>query len=178
MSTASRPQFEGFTDPTAGIGTVFRDRPTKYMMLLSHAQEILREPANLSAADREVIAAFTSNLNGCQYCRGSHAAFAASLGASDSDLAMVDSGNIDGHRLAALLAYVRKLTLAPSTISHSDKEAVHAAGFTEDELKDAIAVCAAFNLYNRIVEGHGIAPHDDYTADVAMINARGFDRRY
>lgn len=178
MSTASRPQFQGFTDPTAGIGTVFRERPTKYMMLLSHAQEILREPAHLSAADREVIAAFTSKLNGCQYCRGSHAAFAASLGASDADLAMVDSGDIDGHRLAALLAYVRKLTLAPSTISRSDKEAVHAAGFTEDELKDAIAVCAAFNLYNRIVEGHGIAPHDDYTADVAMINARGFDRRY
>ena len=178
MSTASRPQFQGFTDTTAGIGTVFRERPDKYMMLLTHAQEILREPAHLSAADREVIAAFTSKLNGCQYCRGSHAAFAASLGASDADLAMVDSGDIDGHRLAALLAYVRKLTLAPSTISQSDKEAVHAAGFTEDELKDAIAVCAAFNLYNRIVEGHGIAPHDDYTADVAMINARGFDRRY
>lgn len=178
MGTASRPRFQGFTDPTAGIGTVFRERPTKYMMLLSHAQEILREPANLSAADREVIAAFTSKLNGCQYCRGSHAAFAASLGASDADLEMVASGDIDGHRLAALLAYVRKLTLAPSTISHSDKEAVHSAGFTEDELKDAIAVCAAFNLYNRIVEGHGIAPHDDYTADVAMINARGFDRRY
>ena len=130
----------------AGIGTVFRERPTKYMMLLSHAQEILREPAHLSAADREVIAAFTSKLNGCQYCRGSHAAFAASLGASDADLAMVDGGNIDDHRLAALLAYVRKLTLAPSTISQSDKEAVDAAGFTEDELKDAIAVCAAFNL--------------------------------
>lgn len=178
MSAAQRPQFEEFSGPSAGIGTVFRERPTKYMMLLSHAQEILREPAHLSAADREVIAAYTSKLNGCQYCRGSHAAFAASLGASDADLAMVDSGDIDGHRLAALLAYVRKLTLAPSTISQSDKEAVHAAGFSEDELKDAIAVCAAFNLYNRIVEGHGIAPRDDYTSDVAMINARGFDRRY
>lgn len=178
MNSKQRPQFQDFSDPSAGIGTVFRERPTKYMMLLSHAQEILREPAHLSAADREVIAAYTSKLNGCQYCCGSHAAFAASLGASDADLAMVDSGDIDGHRLAALLAYVRKLTLAPSTISHSDKETVHAAGFTEDELKDAIAVCAAFNLFNRIVEGHGIAPHDDYTADVAMINARGFDRRY
>ena len=147
-------------------------------MLLAHAQEILREPSHLSAADREVIAAFTSKLNGCQYCRGSHAAFAASLGASEADLAMVESGDIETHRLAALLSYVKKLTLAPSTISNADKEAVHAAGFSEDELKDAIAVCAAFNLYNRIVEGHGIAPHDDYSADVAMINARGFDRRY
>lgn len=178
MSTHDRPRFQGFTDTTAGIGTVFRERPAKYMMLLSHAQEILREPGHLSPAQREVIAAYTSRLNGCEYCRGSHTAFAASLGASDADLAMVESGDIDGHRLAALLAYVRKLTLAPSSISHDDKTAVHASGFTEDELKDAIAVCAAFNLFNRIVEGHGIAPHDDYASDVAMINARGFDRRY
>ena len=178
MALHDRPLFEGFSDPTSGIGTVFRERPTKYMMLLTHAQEILREPSHLSAADREVIAAYTSKLNGCHYCRGSHTAFAESLGASDADLAMVDSGDFNGHRLEVLLAYVRKLTLAPSTISQSDKEAVHAAGFTEDELKDAIAVCAAFNLFNRIVEGHGIAPHDDYTADVAMINTHGFDRRY
>lgn len=178
MDSHDRPRFQGLTDPTSGIGTVFRERPVKYMMLLAHAQEILREPSHLSAADREVIAAYTSKLNGCRYCCGSHSAFAASLGASEADLTMVDSGDIEHHRLAALLAYVKKLTLAPSTVSNADKEAVHTAGFSEDELKDAIAVCAAFNLYNRIVEGHGIAPHDDYSADVAMINARGFDRRY
>jgi len=178
MDSHDRPRFDGFTDPTSGIGTVFRERPTKYMMLLAHAQEILREPSHLSAADREVIAAYTSKLNGCHYCRGSHTAFAESLGASEADLEMVTSGATDGHRLAALLAYVKKLTQAPASISNNDKLAVHAAGFSEDELKDAIAVCAAFNLYNRIVEGHGIAPHDDYTADVAMINTHGFDRRY
>lgn len=178
MSTDDRPRFDGFTGPTAGIGTVFRQRPDKYMMLLSHAQEILREPAHLSPADREMIAAYTSKLNGCDYCRGSHTAFAASLGASEADLSMVETGDIEAHRLAALLAYVKKLTLAPATLTNSDKTAVHDAGFTEDELKDAIAVCAAFNLYNRIVEGHGIAPHDDYAADVAMINTHGFDRRY
>lgn len=178
MSTDDRPQFDGFTGPTTGIGTVFRQRPDKYMMLLSHAQEILREPAHLPPADREVIAAYTSKLNGCDYCRGSHTAFAASLGANEADLSMVETGDIEGHRLAALLAYVKKLTLAPATLTNSDKTAVHDAGFTEDELKDAVAVCAAFNLYNRIVEGHGIAPHDDYAADVAMINTHGFDRRY
>lgn len=178
MDSHDRPRFQGLTDETAGIGTVFRERPGKYMMLLSHAQEILREPSCLSPADREVIAAYTSKLNGCQYCRGSHTAFAESLGADTTDLAMIESGNIENHRLATLLGYVKKLTLAPSTISNADKETVHSAGFSEDELKDAIAVCAAFNLYNRIVEGHGIAPHDDYTADVAMINTHGFDRRY
>ena len=147
------------------------------MMLMTFAQEILREESHLSAADREVIAAYTSSLNGCQYCCGSHTEFAKSLGAQVADLEMINGGDIEGHRLAALLSYVKKLTLAPSTIADSDKQAVHAAGFSEEQLKDAIAVCAAFNLFNRIVEGHGIAPHENYVMAARMINSHGYDRR-
>lgn len=155
-----------------------RERPGKYMMLMAHAQEILREPSFLDPHTREVIAAYTSRLNGCEYCFGSHAAFAQSLGATKADIDAVENDRITGHPIEALLAYVRTLTLAPSEISDDHKQAVHAAGFSEDELKDAIAVCAAFNLFNRIVEGHGVAPRDNYDADAAMINKHGFDRRY
>lgn len=178
MTTHNRPQFDSLTNNPMGIVGVFQERPNKYMMLLSLAQEILREDSHLPSVDREVIAAYTSKLNGCQYCCGSHTAFAVSLGASDVDLDAIEKGDGSGHRLEALLNYVKKLTLAPSTISNEDKQSVHDAGFSEDELKDAIAVCAAFNLFNRIVEGHGVAPHDNYDADVAMIGKHGYDRRY
>lgn len=172
-----RPIFAGLSDHRAGIGAVIRERPDKYLMLMTFAQEVLREAAHLSPTEREVIAAFTSKLNGCEYCCGSHTAFAASLGATADDFRAIESGDGTGHPLEALLAYVKKLTLHPSTIAETDKQAVHSAGFTEDQLKDAIAVCAAFNLFNRIVEGHGIGPHDDYTADAKMINTHGYDRR-
>jgi uncharacterized peroxidase-related enzyme len=177
MTTHHRPNFSTLHEGRGGIVSVFMERPQKYMALLSVAQELLRETSHLSPADREVIAAFTSRLNGCDYCCGSHTAFAQSLGATASDVKAIQSGEPAGHRLEALLAYVKKLTLAPSTISESDKQTVHDAGFSEDELKDAIAVCAAFNLFNRIVEGHGIAPHDNYDESVKMINAHGYDRR-
>jgi uncharacterized peroxidase-related enzyme len=177
MSASPRPQFPEFTNSRAGIGAVIRERPQKYLMLMTFVQEILREEGHLSASDREVIAAYTSKLNGCEYCCGSHTEFAKSLGAGVADLQMISSGDTAGHRLSALLSYVKKLTLAPSTISDDDKQAVHAAGFSQDQLKDAIAVCAAFNLFNRIVEGHGIAPHDSYEQDAKMINAHGYDRR-
>jgi uncharacterized peroxidase-related enzyme len=178
MTTHNRPQFGSLSENPFGIVGVFQERPNKYMMLLSLAQEILREDSHLSSTEREVIAAYTSKLNGCQYCCGSHTAFAVSLGASGVDLNAIESEDSSGHPLEALLNYVKKLTLAPSTISNEDKELVHEAGFSEDQLKDAIAVCAAFNLYNRIVEGHGIAPHDNYDKDVEMINTHGYDRRY
>jgi len=154
MSPHNRPQFLDLAESPAGIGAVMRERPTNYLMLMSFAQEILRE-----------------------YCCGSHTAFAASLGATAADVQMINSEDISDHRMSALLAYVRKLTLAPSTISDTDKQPVHAAGFSEDQLKDAIAVCAAFNLFNRIVEGHGVAPQESYDQDAKMINTHGYDRR-
>lgn len=177
MRTNKRPVFQNISDHPAGIVSVFQERPQKYMMLLTLAQEILREESHLSDTQREVIAAYTSRLNGCEYCCGSHTAFARSLGATDEDVAVINGGPIENHPLSALLAYVGKLTLAPYSVSEDDKQAVHAAGFSEEELKDAIAVCAAFNLYNRIVEGHGVMPQDNYDEDVKMINERGYDFR-
>ena len=178
MTTHMRPKFYSISNDPSGIVGVFQERPNKYMMLLSFAQEILREVSHLSPTEREVIAAYTSSLNGCEYCCGSHTAFALSLGASDQDVKAINNDEIVGHPLEAILSYVRKLTLTPNQVSDLDKKLVHEAGFSEDQLKDAIAVCAAFNLFNRIVEGHGVAPHDNYDADVAMINTHGYDRRY
>lgn len=178
MTQHNRPLFDGISDHPSGITAAFQERPAKYMMLLSFAQEILREEGSLSSVDREVIAAYTSKLNGCEYCCGSHTEFAASLGATDQDIEMIETEKIESHKLASILNYVKKLTLAPSTISNEDRLLVHEAGFSDEQLKDAIAVCAAFNLFNRIVEGHGVTPKDSYKEATEMIKKHGYDRRY
>ena len=153
---------------TSGIVDIFMSNPKKFGPALALAQEVLREDSALSSKDREIIAAFTSSLNKCRYCTTSHEAFADSLGATEQDK----------ERLIPLFAYVEKLTLAPSTLTKDDFNNVIVAGFTEQELTDAITVCAAFNFYNRIVEGHGIQPQNDYSADIEMINNFGYDQRY
>lgn len=150
------------------------------MVALTLAQEVLREPSALSPQDRELIAAFTSKLNKCEYCFGSHKVFTESINAEPSDIAcvLVDE-DYSGHRLETILNYVKKLTLSPASVEQSDLDAVLSAGFSEDELKDAIAVCAAFNFYNRIVEGHGIAENaNTWPMAAEMINKAGYDRRY
>ena len=157
-----------YLDENSGIMDVFFKDMKKYGPALSLAQEVLREPSSLSAKDREIIAAYTSQLNQCKYCNTSHEAFARSLGATGED----------SERISPLLTYVEKLTLFPSSISKEDYNSVIDAGFSEEDLSDAIAVCAAFNFYNRIVEGHGIKPHEDYSADIEMINTKGYDQRY
>ena len=54
-----------------------------------------------------------------------------------------------------LLRYVGKLTSNPSKITPADAEAVLAAGWDERALHDAVAVCALFNMMNRLVDGLG-----------------------
>jgi uncharacterized peroxidase-related enzyme len=160
-----------------GITDVFFERMDKYKFFLPAAQELLRETSHLSDLDRELIAAYTSYLNNCQYCFGSHREFAISLGATDEDLEMFKHPY--GHRLGPILEYVKYLTLSPSDVSLELKNKVIDAGFTEEELKDAIAVCAIFNFYNRIVEGHGIeANQETWKPSAIFIKDHGYDQRY
>jgi uncharacterized peroxidase-related enzyme len=168
--------FETLKD-AKGITDIFFERMDKYKYALTIAQELLREPSHLTPLDRELIAGYTSYLNRCEYCFGSHREFAKSLGATDVDLALFDDP--DSHRLSPLLAYVKVLTLSPSETSLELKQSVIDAGFSEEELKDAIAVCAIFNFYNRIVEGHGVeANAETWSQSAAYINEHGYDRRY
>lgn len=156
---------------------VFMQNPQRFMPLLSFAQNILREESFLSSQDRETIAAFTSSLNKCKFCTGSHKVFAVSVGTNEEELNKILSQDYSDLKLAPILDYVKKLTLAPSSLTPEDVSRVFAAGYSEDELKDAITVCAAFNMYNRIVEGHGVEENSEtWLPDAEEINKFGYDR--
>jgi uncharacterized peroxidase-related enzyme len=172
--------FESLKD-AKGIGDVFMERRNKYMPALVLAQEFLREPSFLNPKDRELIAAYTSKLNGCEYCCSSHVAFAVSVGCTEEEITLVVTNeNVSEHRLGPILAYVKKLTLSPSSINQNDIDNVLNNGFTENELKDAIAICSLFNFYNRIVEGHGIkrGTSEEDLSSADRINEIGYDGRY
>jgi uncharacterized peroxidase-related enzyme len=146
--------------------------------LLTFAQQLLREEGFLDSKDRELIAAFTSSLNGCRFCTGSHRVFAISIGASEIDVDLAISGNYSELKLAPILNYVKKLTVSPTSLTKEDVNLVLSAGFSEDQLKEAIVICAAFNMFNRIVEGHGIEENSNtWQMSADMINKFGYDGR-
>lgn len=161
-----------------GIGDVFMENPKKYMPSLTLAEEFLREPSALSPKDREIIATYTSYLNGCNYCFDSHKVFSISLGASEDEINKVVSEDYSSHRLALVFDYVKKLTLSPKSLTKEVFDAVLNSGVSEEELKDAISVCAAFNYFNRIVEGHFIPANlENNNMAAEMITTHGYDRR-
>jgi uncharacterized peroxidase-related enzyme len=144
---------------------VFRAYPDTARPLLHYHQALLRGPSPLSVAERELIAAFVSGLNACDYRHGVHTATAQAFGVGEATLAalLTDVSTAEvPERMKPLLRYVGKLTLTPAKITPGNAEAVLAAGWEEQALHDAVAVCALFNMMNRLVDGLGITAGDDY----------------
>jgi uncharacterized peroxidase-related enzyme len=132
--------------------------------LMAFHDAILRGESEFTSGELELIAAYTSGLNACNFCHGSHRMIAEVHGI-DADVfeKLMDDparANLDA-RWSPLLAYVRKLTETPARLTDADAQAVFAAGWSEDALYDAVIVCAAFNMMNRIVEGCGVVPTEE-----------------
>jgi len=149
----------------AVLRDVFAAFPRTSRPLLDYHQALLRGPSPFSVAERELIAAYVSGLNACDYCHGVHAATAQAFGV-DQGLVVallddVDAAPVDA-RMRPVLRYVRKLTRTPSRLTAADAEAVLAAGWDERALHDAASVCGLFNLMNRLVEGLGIRADAGY----------------
>ena len=57
--------------------------------------------------------------------------------------------------LAATLVFLEKLTLRPDELQRADAEAVHAAGVSDQALRDAATVCALFSMIVRLADSLG-----------------------
>ena len=127
--------------------------------LIALHSAVLRRDTALTAAHKELLAAYVSGLNACSYCHGVHRETAIAFGVdekliesllSDPARAPVEA------RLRPLLAYARKLTLEPARMVAADANAVFEAGWSECDLHDAVLTVCLFNFMNRLLEGHGV----------------------
>jgi len=145
---------------TPDLGDVLKAYPRAVPAVLTLNDAIMCDDGALHIGDRELIAAYVSALNGCQYCTGSHMNAAEAFGVDPKVLTAllsdVETAPVQ-EALKPMLQYMRKLTETPSRMVEADAEAVFAAGWSEAALFDAVQVCALFNFMNRIVEGTGVS---------------------
>jgi len=137
----------------------FRPKIADALCRLSH--EIMHEDAPIGVALRELIAAYTSSLNRCEFCMKAHAAVAADL-YNDEALVWSAIRDLESATLPeqdkAMLRFVRKVTLQSGSIEETDIAALHAAGWDDAAIFYGIAACALFNFYNRFVSANGVKP--------------------
>src|SRR2546428_11097156 len=108
--------FLKFLPPDAGLLQVFQAFPEAARPLLEYHEVLLRGESPFSAAEREMIAAYVSGLNNCNYCRAVHSQTAVALGIDADAISKIFSGSGLEHvdaRMRPVLAFVRKLTLSP-----------------------------------------------------------------
>lgn len=142
-----------------GIWNILAFHPMASYHLCELSHELMHKEAPLSAALRELIAAYTSSLNRCDFCMRAHAAVAAHL---YGDTQLVESVLSDPETSAlpekekALLRFVRRLTLEPGAVTQQEVDILLEAGWDEPSVYYAIGACALFNYYNRFVLGNGV----------------------
>lgn len=77
----------------------------------------------------------------------------------------------------ALLRFVEKVNRASTSIGQPDIDALHAIGWSDEAIYDAITVCALFNFYNRWIDASGVhAMSDDAHRASAVRMAPGYIR--
>lgn len=142
------------------LADVYRAFPEHVMSILAYHDLLLRGESPLSVAERELIAAYVSGLNACNFCVGAHKLYARAFGIEervvDALIEDVETAPVE-EKLKPILKYVAKLKDLPPRLTPADAEAVYAAGWSERALFHAVEVAAIFNYMNRIIEGTGVA---------------------
>lgn len=121
------------------------------------AQALIMEPHSLSSGEREMIAAYVSLKNDCNFCHQTHAAAAMEhlkddYKILDAVFADVDTAPIS-NKMKSLLHIAGKVKESGKAVTAADIEAAKNNGATDDEIHITVLIAAAFCMYNRYVDG-------------------------
>ena len=145
----------------AGPPAIYTKYPEIYAAWSKMSEAMMNGPSPLSKGERELLFAYAAGVAGCEYVYVAHSevayAWGFEKGLLDRLLADPDTAGADAN-LKPLLAFVRKLTLTPNTISQADADAVFTAGWNEQALHDAIAMTGRAAFMHRLVGGFGFTP--------------------
>ncbi|WP_217603339.1 carboxymuconolactone decarboxylase family protein [Chitinophaga sp. GbtcB8] len=138
----------------------------------------MRGPSAWSVGDRELMAAYISRMNECNFCVKAHSAVSAkaynNTAIVEEVLADLKIASID-LPLKATLIMLGKLT-RENSINAADMRAVLDSGVSSEQIEDALAICFAFNITNRLADAFNFyVPSDKaFDAGASYLLKRGY----
>jgi AhpD family alkylhydroperoxidase len=148
----------------------------KPMQAVTH--EAMRGPSKWSVGHRELMAALVAKTNQSEWCTKAHVAVAerafgdgAKVAAALSDL---ETAPVE-EPLRATLRMLRKLT-CEHTVDAIEMRAVLAAGVSQEQIEDALAVCFSFNTIGRLADAFGffVPGPEAFAAGAKYLLGRGY----
>ncbi|GIF74606.1 carboxymuconolactone decarboxylase family protein [Asanoa siamensis] len=140
--------------------------------------EAMRGPSDWSVGDRELMAAYVAKVNESAFCIGAHTA-TARLAYQDAPrvtavLTDLESAPIE-EPLRATLRMLGTLT-RDGGVSADDMRQVLAAGASPQQIKDALAVCAAFTTTAKLADAFGfdVLSPEGFAAGAKYLLKRGY----
>ncbi len=164
------------------IWELFAFQESFTVQLARFTEGVLRKPASISSAMRELIAASTSYFNEFRFCTQAHAAAAAELFESE-DLVWNALRDLEASALPekekAMLRFTAKVTKNLPAVGAADVETVRAAGWDDEAIYYAITTCALFNFYNRWITASGVPEMsaEAHRRQGKMLATRGYVRK-
>lgn len=140
-----------------GIVGLMKYRPDTGKLLLELSETLLTGDSPLSVEERELISAYVSHRNECNFCTGVHGAIAKQLLKNKSNLVEAVYQNLENaditDKLKALLKIAAKVQLGGKQVSDGDIQQAKNAGATDRDIHDTVLIAAAFCMFNRYVDG-------------------------
>jgi uncharacterized peroxidase-related enzyme len=140
-------------------------RPAEWRAFMAYHDALLLKDGGLSKGEREMIIVATSAANQCLYCVVAHGAI---LRIYEKKPLVADQVAVN-HRKAditprqrAMLDFAMKVCQRSHEIDEADFAALHAHGFTDEDIWDIGAITAFFGLSNRMANLSGMRPNDEF----------------
>jgi len=121
--------------------------------------------SGLTKGDREMIVTTTSAANNCLYCVVAHGAILRIYEKKPlvADQVAVNYRKADiTPRQRAMLDFAMKVCLQSAELEDSDFAALHAHGFSDEDIWDIGAITAFFGLSNRMANMSGMLPNPEF----------------
>jgi uncharacterized peroxidase-related enzyme len=140
-------------------------RPAEWRAFMAYHDALLLKDSGLTKGDREMIIVTTSAINQCLYCVVAHGAI---LRVYEKKPLIADQVAVN-HRKAditprqrAMLDFALKVCTDSAAIEDADFRALHAHGFSDEDIWDIGAITAFFGLSNRLANLSGMRPNDEF----------------
>jgi uncharacterized peroxidase-related enzyme len=141
-------------------------RPAEWRAFFAyHDALMLREDSGLTKGEREMIVTTTSAANQCLYCVVAHGAILRIYEKKPlvADQVAVNYRKADiPPRQKAMLDFAMKVCLRSHEVGDEDFPALHAHGFSDEDIWDIAAITAFFGLSNRMASFSNMLPNPEF----------------
>ncbi len=140
-------------------------RPQRLRNFVALYNEIMLAPSGMTRLEREMVAVVVSSANRCYYCLVAHGAAVRRM-SGDPELGEMLALNyrvaVLPQRQRAMLDFAWKLTTEPHAVSEADRDVLHGAGLSREDIFDLADTIGLYNLSNRMAAALDMMPNREY----------------